>query len=196
MNGFGSQLLKGTAIATLLAAGFVPSAKANIAMTEPSQFGSCGDAVSVSQGWGSPGISCFITPYQGSVAAYGLDVTFFGVGPIRRGSVTTGNNASCSGDSYGGTTFCTIDPLDIWEAFQLGPDTLAFRAQDSSFYLSPDQEYFVNVFFSGPDDPPSFTGTWITNFSPNPTAAPEPASMLLFGTGLLGLAALRRRKRA
>ncbi len=101
------------------------------------------------------------------------------------------------GATGGGTTFCTIEPGpdNIWIAFQTGPSSISFRAQNASFNLDPGQQYFVNVFFQG-DLPTGFEGVWLTSFAPDPTRVPEPASLALFGLALAGLAASARRKAA
>ena len=146
--------------------------------------------------WGSPGVSQGVTSYSQADSAYGMIITFSGGGTINAASIATGNSSACVGSTGGGTTFCTIgSPNDIWEAFLTGPDTIQFLAQDPSFYLSTGQDYFVNIFFDG-STPTSFTGKWLTSFSPNPV--PEPGVIGMFGMGLLGLGLmlmLRRRQR-
>ncbi len=154
----------------------------------------CG-AFGIQQDWGIPGVSAGITPYLGTVPAYGLDVSFTGTGTIDPNSILLGNGAGCEGSTFGGTTFCTIGPFtsDIWLAFQTGPRSIEFLAQDPSFYLSPGQDFFVNVFFNG--DPPSADFIFLDNFSPTPT--PLPAALPLFagGLGVIGLLARRRKRK-
>ena len=148
--------------------------------------------------WGSPGVGAGTTMYSQAEQAYGMSLTFTG-GTINANSIVIGNGAACAGSTAGGTTFCTISPTNIWEAFLTTPDTIEFRAQNASFYLSQGQNYFVNIFFDGAA-PASFTGRWLTDFSPNPdpVSVPEPEALAMFGTGLFGLGLfllLRRRRR-
>jgi hypothetical protein len=62
--------------------------------------------------------------------------------------------------------------------FVLGTNTLSIDITDSDNFLEG-----VNL-----------QGT-LADFTPAPTTAPEPASLALFGSGLIGLAAARRRRR-
>ena len=148
--------------------------------------------------WGSPGVGSGTAGYSQADQAYGMSLTFSGGGAINANAITVGNGASCSGSTGGGSTFCTISPTDIWEAFLVNPYTIEFRAQDPNFFLSQGQSYFVNVFFDG-SAPTSFTGKWLTQFSPGPgtVPVPEPEAIGMFGLGLFGLGAvlmLRRRR--
>ncbi len=148
--------------------------------------------------WGSPGVGAGTTPYLEAEAAYGMDITFFGVGPIDRESIEVGNSSNCIGASGGGTTFCN-EPFGadgIWQAFLTGPNSISFRAQNEGQILETGEFYFVNVLFSEEGADPdgfSFEGVWLTEFDPNP--APVPGILPLFATGLgiMGLVARRRK---
>jgi len=146
--------------------------------------------------WGTPGIGAGVVPYGESSAAYGIIVTFAGGGAIDAASIGIGSSAACVGSTGGGTTACTISPIDPWEAFQTAPDTIEFLAQSPTSNLTIGQDYFVNVFFDGAT-PTSFTGEWLTNYTPTPiptsSSVPEPASLALVGVGLLAALAARRK---
>lgn len=141
--------------------------------------------------WGSPGVGAGETPYTQAEAAYGFEITFTGGGTIDTPSITIGNDSACVGSSGGGTTFCTASN-DIWEAIQVGPDSIDFLAQNPSFDMTTGEYYFVNVFFDGAT-PTSFTGAWLTEFTPTPpSSVPEPSTFVLLGSGLAGLCSSRR----
>jgi hypothetical protein len=150
----------------------------------------CGNGTQ--EDWGIPGVGRGTIAYSGTVPAYGFEVSFAGVGDIDANSIAIGNAAGCIGSTGGGTTFCTIgSPNDIWEAFQTGPKSIDFLAQNSNFFLSPGQQFFVNVFFTA--DPMGATFQFIDTFSPNLASTPLPSTwlMLLCGMMLLGYYACR-----
>ena len=141
--------------------------------------------------WGSPGVDLGTTAYGEAQAAFGMVVNFTGGGPIDVASVALGNGSACAGTTTGGTTFCTVTPTDIWQAFVTGPDSIEFLAQDPSFFLSAGQLYFVNVFFDGAT-PTGFTGSWLTTFTPTPS--PEPGTLVLLGSSVLAFIGFARRR--
>lgn len=147
--------------------------------------------------WGSPGIAAGTVQYGLPDSAYGFVITFTGPGTINAASITIGNNAGCVGSLDGGTTFCALNPSQIWEASLVGPSSIQFLAQDPSYVLDTDRSYFVNIFFDN-GTPTGFTGSWLTSFSPNGPGSdvPEPATLALLGAGLLGLGRFRARRKA
>ena len=139
--------------------------------------------------WGSPGVGAGVTAYTRADAAFGFDISFEGA-TISQSTIDLGNASNCAGTTTGGTTFCTLGPLNIWVATLLDDHTIAFRAQDPTFFITLGQQYFVNVLFEG-SAPRSFTGRWLTEFSPR--AVPEPSVLALLGLAMLGMACTRRK---
>jgi len=142
--------------------------------------------------WGSPGVGAGTALYGESAAAYGMTISFAGGGLIDASLVALGNSSNCNGGPGSGpTSFCTLGPDHTWLATQTGPNSVEFLAQNPSSSLSQGQSYFVNIFFDG-DTPSSFSGAWLTSFTP--IATPEPTSLSMLGIGLIGLGLLRLRK--
>lgn len=152
--------------------------------------------------WGSPGVGAGTTPYLENDSAFGLDLTFSGVGPLDPAQIVIGNAAECSGGGGGGTTMCNspfFTSSSIWQAFLTGTNSISFRAQNLSQVLDKGEQFFVNVFFTDRTPPTnfSFTGVWITEFSPTPGQTPIPGAALLMGSvlaGGVGFGAWRRRR--
>ena len=205
----GSTLLSACAVVIGLSIALVAPAKADYIFSGSGTSGNfVGDAAepwilnneNPFNNWGSPGVGASITSYLEVDSAFGLDLTFFGVGSIDVSSITLGNNSGCTGSGGGGTTFCG-DPFDstgFWQAFLTSPNSISFRAQDVSQILDQGENYFVNVFFDSSTTPQdfSFEGAWITDFTPNPDPSPVPTpgaiSLLALGLGL----SLCRKKRS
>jgi hypothetical protein len=149
--------------------------------------------------WGSPGVGAGITPYLQADSAFGLDLTFSGVGPIDAASIALGNASACVGSSGGGTTFCNapFGANGFWQAFLTGANSISFRAQNVGQILDQGENFFVNVFFAanrvGAQDI-SFKGEWITEFAPNPTPVPGILPLLATGLGLLQLSLWRKKR--
>lgn len=189
-------ILAGTASADIAFSGSANSGTLASA-TETWQFNANGGATTPGNlnNWGSPGVGLSVATYGEATPAYGLSLTFSGGSAIDVATLLAGNTTACVGSTSGETTFCSVSPTTLWKAFQTGPDTIDFLAQSLTADLTSGQQYFVNVFFNGAT-PSSFTGAWLTSFSTNPPAsAPEPSSMLLLATALLGLLGFAGRAR-
>lgn len=142
--------------------------------------------------WGSPGVNTYNASYFETQSAYGLIVSFTGGSVIDATQITNGNSANCLGTAYAGTTFCAVgSPDNIWVASLIDANTIEFLAQNPSFDVSTGSFYFANVFFTGAT-PTAFSGTWLTEYSPN--GVPEPTTLMLLGAGLAGLGLVRRRR--
>ena len=153
------------------------------------------DGATLEADWGSPGVGLGVVPYGESSPAFGMTLNFTGGGTIDAASVAIGNGASCAGNTNGGSTFCTIGPMDIWVATVTSPTSIKFTAQNPTYYLSQGQDYFVNVFFKG-STPTGFTGSWLTTYSPGGVPEPTSWALMMLGVGGIGLVMRRRVRNA
>jgi hypothetical protein len=149
--------------------------------------------------WGSPGVGAGITPYLQPDSAYGMDITFSGVGPINAASIDIGNTSACIGSGGGGTTFCNapFGANGFWQAFLTGENSISFRAQNVGQILEQGESFFVNVFFVGSTQPRDFAfrGVWLTEFAPNPTPVPGILPLIATALGLLQFSLWRKKRR-
>jgi hypothetical protein len=140
--------------------------------------------------WGIPGVGNGVLTSLASVTISDFEITFsLPAGTaIDPAQIAIGNSAGCFGTSSGGTTFCAGPYSAPWNAVLASIDSIDFFASPGNA-LTPGDSFFVNIFFSGPDPSgASFSGTWTTS------AVPEPGTLILFGSGFLGLAGVLRRR--
>lgn len=147
-----------------------------------------GDGGVLEGDWGVPGVGLGTLTWTGPTI-HDFEITF----DLPQGTiidpaqVTVGNGAGCAGGTFGGTTFCSTPFATPWTPTLVGTDGITFVAPAGGDLVSGDT-FFVNIFFAGPDpNGVAFSGAW--------TEVPEPSSLLLIGSGIVGFAGLLRRKR-
>ena len=143
------------------------------------------DHASFEPDWGIPGVGATLSSWNGPTVEQ-FTITFSLPNGISIDPLNLGN--TCNGGSTGGTVFCASPYSQPWNVTALTSDSITFTAQPGGDLLVHGDPFFVNIFFSGGDpNGANFNGAWIT-------AVPEPGSLILFGTGILGVGALMRRK--
>lgn len=146
------------------------------------------DGATLEPDWGIPGVGAGTLAWCKSTTITDFEITF-DLPPgtvIDPAQILVGNGAGCVGSTGGGTTFCASPYSAPWTAALLASNSIAFYASPGNALTNGDA-FFVNIFFSGPDPGnPGFSGAW--------TYTPEPGTMLLFGSGIVGLAGVLRRK--
>jgi hypothetical protein len=146
-------------------------------------------------GWGSPGVGFGLVPYGESTPASDFEITFSGFTVDSSQIGLSGLSDPCQGSEGGGTVFCGFSGVNLlpWTpVFNAAtPNTIAFFAP-AGVTLNPGETYFTNIFLEGRTLPESvsFTGAWTGG-----DAVPEPATLLLFGSGLVAVGSRLRQRR-
>lgn len=139
--------------------------------------------------FGVPGIGAGLATWEGPTVGQ-FEITFdlpAGV-EIDPAMVALGQTGDCVGGAAGGTAFCAQPYTQPWTAQLIGANQLIFTATAGN-YLTTGDPFFLNIFFTGGDPSgASFSGAFTAT-------TPEPSSILLFGSGLLGAVTFMRRRK-
>jgi hypothetical protein len=139
--------------------------------------------------FGIPGIGNGLATWQGPTVSQ-FEITFdlpAGV-EIDPAMVELGQTGDCVGGPAGGTAFCAQPFTQPWTAQLIGANELIFTATPGNNLTNGDP-FFLNIFFTGGDpNGASFSGAFTAS-------TPEPSSILLFGSGLLGAVTFMRRRK-
>ena len=93
---------------------------------------------------------------------------------------------TCNGGPFGGTVFCVSPYSQPWNV-TLTTNSITFTALPGGDLLINEDPFFVNILTGGDPNGASFSGDWVT-------PVPEPSGITLFGSAILGLAGVFRRK--
>lgn len=143
------------------------------------------DHAVVEPDWGVPGVGATLATWNGPTIGQ-FTITFSLPAGISIDALNLGT--TCNGGSFSGTSFCASPYSQPWNVTNLTSNSITFTALPGGDLLTNGDPFFVNIFFAGGDpNGASFSGEWVP-------AVPEPGSLILFGSGILGAAALLRRK--
>jgi PEP-CTERM motif len=144
------------------------------------------DGAAFEPDWGVPGVGGGLATWNGPTIG-GFTITFDLPAGVSIDAADIGTN--CNGGATSGTVFCASPYDQPWDVTALSGNSITFTAQQNGGdLLTNGDQFFINIFFAGGDpNGASFTGNW--------AVVPEPGSMVLFGSAVLGLAGVLRRKR-
>jgi hypothetical protein len=141
--------------------------------------------------WGIPGLGLGTEGFLGPDSALDFHIRFF---DLPRGIVIDPTPAGAYDGFETTTRFSNVTNTSLWtRVIDADGVTVHFFATPGSS-LENGEAFFVNVHFTGalsPTEPISFAARW----TGESRAVPEPATLLMFGAGLSGLAVRYRRRK-
>lgn len=150
-----------------------------------------------SQGaWGSPGLGSGtlafnLGNFSNSAGSFATEFDFTILGGVSGDIDTTPASGPFGSEST--TRFSNITDGILWNTVFVNSNAARFIAPAGT-QIDVGDVFFVNVVFTGPVDLQNFS--FAALWTDQPTSVPEPGTLALLASGLIGLGLMRRKARA